>query len=32
VAMVEFIDQPTTAREYKSITTVKYSQPSWVRM
>jgi hypothetical protein len=28
VAIVDFIDQPTTAREYRSITTVRYSQPS----
>ena len=28
VAMVDFIDQPTTKRKYRSITTVKYTQPS----
>jgi hypothetical protein len=26
--MVDFIDQPTTKRKYRSITTVKYTQPS----
>jgi hypothetical protein len=28
VVMVDFIDQPTTMREYKSMTTAKYSHPS----
>ena len=28
VAIVGFIDQPTSLREYRSITTARYSQPS----
>ena len=32
VSMRRPIDQPTTWRENKSITTLRYSQPSWVRM
>lgn len=27
-SMVDFMDQPTTMREYRSMTTAKYSQPS----
>ena len=32
VRLCAAIDQPTTCRENRSITTAKYSQPSWVRI